>query len=122
MNLISTLPKYTDRHSKHGVLDKKDLRTIFSTKGISAISSAEITKLDEGQADISNEGITEVIKKSWENSIFAPLEMQTIPKAGIIYEGPLDLFTIDSAQLFSSFKGENQPIYLKEPMKVIMQR
>lgn len=113
VNLISTLPKYTDRHSKHGVLDKKDLRTIFSTKGISAISSAEITKLDEGQADIRNEGITEVIKKSWENSIFAPLEMQNIPKAGIIYEGPLDLFTIDSAQLFSSFKG-GEPTHLFE--------
>ncbi|PGQ88323.1 cell division protein FtsZ [Priestia megaterium] len=113
VNLITSLPEYTDRHSKHGVLDRKDLRTIFSTKGIASVSSANITKLNEGQADVSNEGITEAIKKSWENAIFAPLEMQTVSKAGIIYEGPLDLFTVDSAQVFSSFKG-GEPTHLFE--------
>lgn len=113
VELITALPEYTDRHSKHGVLDRKDLRTIFATKGIASISTIELTRLNEGQANVSDQGIAEAINKSWENSIFAPLEYQAVQKAGIIYDGPLDLSTIDTARVFNSFKG-GAPTHLFE--------
>lgn len=88
VKLIYDLVSYTDKHSKHGVLDKKDLLQIFKTKGIGIIAETNLTSISNGNIlDLSHQGFADKINESWENSIFTPIEYNSVMRAGVIFDG-----------------------------------
>ena len=106
VDMINSLYRFTEKQSKYGVLDQKDLRTILSTKGIALIALHKPSKLTEGQVNISPEGIAEGIQKSWETSIYVPTEKKQIQRAGLIFEGPDSwLEFIEPMNIFNTFEN-----------------
>lgn len=103
MNLL----EFTERQSKNGVLDRKDLLAILKTKGVAAIAKAEITKMVNGSVDLSAKGIAQSIQDSWRESIFSPIESGKIVRAGVIFSGPESL--IQHIQLGSIFSPYGMP-------------
>lgn len=88
VKLIYELVSYTDKHSKHGVLDKKDLLQIFKTKGIGIIAETNLTSISNGNIlDLSHQGFADKINESWDNSIFTQIEYSSVMRAGIIFDG-----------------------------------
>jgi len=111
--IIEQLISYTDKSSKYGVLDRKDLRSIFSTKGVACIAQAELSNLSNS-IGISEDGFTSVIQESWGSSIFADIEYDQILSAGIIFDGQealMEMVNVESA--FSKFHNK-MPISLYE--------
>lgn len=98
--------EFTERQSKNGVLDRKDLLAILKTKGTAVIAKTEITKLANGSVDLSVPGISNAIHDSWVNSIFAPIEIGKIIRAGVIFDGPESLIQhIHLGNMFAIFGG-----------------
>ena len=94
---IVELTNYTERESKDGILDQKDLRTIWDTRGVALISSIHPIQKD---ADL-----TEMIHNSWENSVFVTPEYRNVMKAGIVLDGPKEIMErIHIRKLFEKFK------------------
>lgn len=113
ISLIKKLRDYTNMDSKYGVLDKKDLKNIFDSKGIATISETVINKLN-GNNELSEQGIAKVIQNSWNNGIFANIDLGQIIKAGIIYDGQEKLMDlIDTQEIFSVFSNK-MPVGLYE--------
>lgn len=113
IHLISKLLEYTEKNSKNGVLDKKDLKNILNTKGIGSIAEINISKLSDS-IEISPNSIANKINQSWMNGIFTPIEFDQIISAGIIYDGQEGLMDyINVEKIFSSF-GNKMPISLFE--------
>jgi tubulin-like protein CetZ len=103
---IKALVEYTNKNSKNGVLDRRDLRTIFSTKGIATISELDISVIKQGQKDLTEKGIAKMIQESWDNSIFAPIQYNKIVRAGVIFDGQEALMPfIDFQRIFNGFKS-----------------
>ena len=106
IEMINTLYTYTEKQSKYGVLDQKDLRTLFSTRGIAHISIHKPSKMQEGQIKMTPEGIGESVQKSWDDSVYVPINNKQIKRAGLIFEGPDNwLEFIAPKHIFSKFKG-----------------
>lgn len=86
INLIQSLFNYSEKTSKYGVIDKKDLLSLFDTSGYSTISNVPVKPL-EINMEYHDYGISQRIIESWGNSPFADIEYSLITKAGVIYEG-----------------------------------
>ncbi|MBE2919385.1 cell division protein FtsZ [Anoxybacillus flavithermus] len=113
IKLIKNLVAYTDRQSKFSAFDKKDLKAIFSTKGIATISETNLNDLIK-QSEIGESSISEYIQKSWLNSCFAEIEFNQIISAGFIFDGNEKLMQLLNLQkIFSPFANE-MPINLFE--------
>jgi cell division GTPase FtsZ len=108
--LIKTL-SYTNKSSKNGIVDKKDLLQVFNTPGIGIIS--ETTIGDISNITISEDEFTKKIKQSWEQSIFANIEYEQILRSSIIFDGQESLMQyLNFESLFDEFN--NMPIDLFE--------
>jgi cell division GTPase FtsZ len=83
--LVNKVLSYTEKTSKNGNLDKKDLLSLLSTKGIGIIAETDIHKVD-GDVFCSVEHVTEKIQLSWKQSVFAPIEYKQVMKAGIVLD------------------------------------
>jgi tubulin-like protein CetZ len=104
VKIIREIIEYTNRNSKNGVLDKRDLRTIFDTKGIATISKLNISVI--GHSDLTEEGIADSIQHSWDRSIFTPIQRNKIIRAGIIFDGQEALMPfIRFEKIFNVFKS-----------------
>lgn len=111
LSLIGKLVSYTEQHSKNGILDKKDIKSIFATKGLCTIGETELVGVS---SDISTEGITKAIKESWNKSLFADIEYDQILSTGFIFDGQEKLMEfINMGDIFSDF-GNRMPISLYE--------
>lgn len=113
VSMIEQLVSYTDKHSKHGVLDKKDLKNVFRTAGLCAIAETEIIGLSN-KFDLSEKGVSSVIQESWKTSLFADIEYDQILTSAFIFDGQerlMDLLNLNS--VFSPF-GNIMPISLYE--------
>lgn len=87
VKLLNELISYTEKHSKHGIIDKKDLLQIFNTKGIGIISETNIATISADNVIVlSSDGFAHVIQHSWEESIFSSIEMNKVVRAGIIFD------------------------------------
>jgi cell division GTPase FtsZ len=96
--------EYTERESKNGVLDRKDLLAILKTKGTGVIAKTDLTKMSKGSVDLSINGITDMVTESWWNSVFAPIEIGRIIRAGFIFDGQESLIeNIKLNRIFSAF-------------------
>lgn len=106
IKLVDNLIGYTEKQSKHGVLDKRDLLTIFNTKGVGTIATAKVTKMKDGQIDITEKGVSRAVHESWDESIFVPVQTNRIVRAGVVLDGqePLMEF-INFQQIFKPFES-----------------
>lgn len=102
VNLLAQIVGYTERASKNGNFDKKDLINVFSQKGIGIIGECDIASLPK--VNITPDGIAHKVYESWENSIFAPIEYSHVSKCAFIYDGQDGLIEhIDYRKIFSKF-------------------
>lgn len=112
INLISKIISYTDKYSRNGNIDRKDLLQIFNTKGIGLMSEVNIAKLNEGK--LSDESVIKIIQDSWSNSIFTNTNFNQVLRAGIIFDGQEELMEyIQYEKIFNKFKN-GMPIDLFE--------
>lgn len=114
IDIIEDVVSFTDKNSKYGVLDKKDLKSVFMTKGIATIGKTEIANLS-GQFNLIDESFAQYIHNSWRDSIFADIEEGgNIKSAGIVFEGQEILMEyLNLKSIFSIFENK-MPINLYE--------
>lgn len=102
MRLIQKLVSYTEKASKNGNFDNRDLISVFSQKGIGAIAEVDIASLPK--IDITSSGIAESVNDSWDKSIFAPIEYEQVAKCAFIFDGQDSLIEhIDYQTIFNKF-------------------
>jgi len=103
ISLINKLLEYTNKSSENGVIDRKDLRQIFSVKGISVIGAAKV--MEVSGTSLKTEHFAKKIQESWINSIFSPIEYDQVIRAGIIFNGDdLLMEYMDYDEIFKVFK------------------
>lgn len=111
-NTIDNILHYTDQHSKHSVLDKKDLLSIFKTKGYVTIAELNLSSLTAEPIEISETSFAQRIEESWSNTPFANIQLDQVVSTGIIFDGQerlLDL--INTQKLFSPFSSMPLSLY-----------
>lgn len=105
---ITSIIDYTQRHTKYGNIDRKDLLQIFSTKGFLNISHIDITNLSNG-VSLESPTITNLIHESWNKSAFTPPCFDQIMRTGLIFDGQESFMSLIKAkEVFSPF--EIQPL------------
>jgi cell division GTPase FtsZ len=92
VELILKVTSYTEKHSKHGVLDRKDLLQIFKTNGVGVISEVNLTDISNLQ--LSSHDIANKIQNSWIRSMFSEINFNKISSAGIIFDGNEDFLNL----------------------------
>lgn len=113
INLIQHLLNYTEKSSKYGIVDKKDLRSLFDTAGYSIISKVQLEPLKINM-EHNDYGISDKIHVSWENSPFANINTSIITKSGIIYEGNEQLMEYLNYDMVFKIFNNKFPISLYE--------
>lgn len=114
VNLIAKVASYTQKFSKNGNFDKKDFLTVLSTKGVGIIAETDITSIGNS-VNLTEEGVIANIHKSWENSIFAPIEYNYVTRAGVIFDGQESIMQyLNHEKLFSDKFKNGMPIDLFE--------
>ncbi|MEM5592777.1 cell division protein FtsZ [Niallia circulans] len=109
---LDELVEYTEKQSKNGILDKKDLKQLFSIKGITVIAKAKV--LNISGTTLTQEYFASAIQESWNKTIYTPIETNRILRAGIIFNGNERFMEyIDYDQIFSVF-GNKNPVDLFE--------
>ena len=113
IQLIKSVIDYTDQSSQYSVLDKKDLLSIFKTKGFATISEVSITNMQDG-FELTETTFTDKIQASWNKSPFAKIENEQIVSAGIIFDGHERVMDcLNTNKVFSVF-GNRMPLNLFE--------
>ncbi|MFS1518521.1 cell division protein FtsZ [Bacillus sp. SCS-151] len=104
VDLLSSIVSYTKKSSKYGVLDRKDLKQIFSTKGICILSKSDIAEISD--TNLTSEGVTNAIQYQWKKNIFSPIDYNQVIRAGVIYDGQealMDYLPIE--KIYNVFKN-----------------
>lgn len=113
IDILGKIVSYTEKSSKNGNIDEKDLLQIFKTKGIGIMSEVEIANSFEGEIVLNDDHVAKLIQQSWDKSIFAPINYKQVVRAGIILDGSESLMQyINYGKIFSKFG--NMPIDLFE--------
>lgn len=111
---LDMLLHYTEQESTYTNLDKRDLLTIFKTKGIGLISEVDLREKDIKVQTNNNNWLSNAIQHSWKKGIFANNSTKIIEKAGIIIDGDESLMEeLNLQQVFSSVKS-GMPLSLFE--------
>lgn len=114
IDLIERVISYTTKESKNGVLDEKDLLTIFSTKGVATVGIADISAINQNSEEWIPQVIGGKINVAWKESIFSPIEMNQVFRAGVVLNAPESYIDyIDMETIFGSFKS-GKPVDLFE--------
>lgn len=109
---LDELVEYTEKQSKNGILDKKDLKQLFSIKGITVIAKAKVVNISG--TTLTTDYFAHTIQESWNKTIYTPIETNRILRAGIIFNGNERFMEyIDYDQIFSVF-GNKNPVDLFE--------
>lgn len=114
IDILSKIVSYTEKSSKNGNIDEKDLLQIFKTKGIGLMSEVSISDSHEGEIVLNSTHIAKLVQQSWNKSIFSPIEYNQVVRAGIILDGNETLMAyLDYEEIFSKFR-KGMPIDLFE--------
>lgn len=109
---LDELVEYTDKQSKNGILDKKDLKQLFSIKGVMVIAKAKVLSISG--TTLTPEHFANEIQQSWNKTIYTPIETNRILRAGIIFNGSERFMEyIDYDKIFGLF-GNKSPVDLFE--------
>lgn len=111
VDTICRLVGYTEKHSKTGNFDEKDLLTTLRTRGIAIITETPIsTSLT--QVNLTVDGISEKVNSSWAHSVFAPLSSDSIQRAAIVFDGQEELMSfLQVSNWFKDFKVKPHEIF-----------
>lgn len=113
IELLKKIISYTERSSKNGNIDEKDLIQIFKTKGMGTISEVNVSTF-KGEVELSKESVAKTIQRSWDSSIFAPIEYNQVVRSGIIFDGQESFMEfLDYDLIFKKF-NKGMPIDLFE--------
>ncbi len=112
IKLLLNLLSYTEKHSKNGILDKRDLLQIFNTKGIGIISEVSIGNISDLSLNQNDFAIK--IQQSWKKSIFSQLEYDQVLRAGIVFDGKESLMEYLRYDLLFDVFANGMPIDLFE--------
>lgn len=113
VSIIQSILSYTDQHSKHGVIDRKDLLAIFKTRGMATIAHADLVNLNHPY-DFTESSLIDKVHDSWNATPFANIQYDQIVSAGIIFDGQESLMEyINMGNIFSKFNNL-MPIHLYE--------
>lgn len=112
IKLLLNLISYTEKHSKNGIVDKRDLLQIFNTKGIGIISEVNIGSISN--LSLSQNDFTIKIQESWKKSIFSQIEYEQVLRAGIIFDGNESLMEYLRYDLLFDVFANGMPIDLFE--------
>ncbi|TCJ00970.1 cell division protein FtsZ [Cytobacillus praedii] len=86
VQLIHQIDSYTNKFSKNGIVDKRDVIQLFSTSGVMSIIDTQIADFTNFKLD--SKSFNEKIQRSWKKSnIFAPIQFERVLRAGIIFDG-----------------------------------
>ena len=85
VQLINEAISYTEKHSKYGVIDQKDILQLFKTNGILNISKLNMG--DIADLKLNKREFTDKIKNCWNHSLFAEIEYNNIIRVGMIFDG-----------------------------------
>lgn len=125
IDMIDKILLYTEKQSNLSVIDKKDLKAILQTPGLSTISEVDISSLNES-INLSTKDTSEKIRNSWNSGLFANIEEKShIVSAGFIFDGQEKLMScIDVHEIYSNFNNKMplnlfEGLYLGEKGKVI---
>lgn len=111
VDLICKLVGYTEKYSKTGNFDEKDLLNVLKTRGIATISEVSISGSLK-QVNLTTEGISEKINDSWSHSVFAPISSDIIQRAALIFDGQEELMGfLQPNTWFNSFKTHPYEIF-----------
>lgn len=111
VDLICKLVGYTEKHSKTGNFDEKDLLNVLRTRGIATVSEVSISGSLK-QVNLSTEGIAQKINGSWIQSVFAPVSSDSVRRAALIYDGSEELMSfVQPNTWFNCFKAHPQEIF-----------
>jgi cell division GTPase FtsZ len=111
VSLLEKIISYTNKHSKNGNFDKRDLLTILKTRGVAIMAEADVALIN---SNLSTRGIADSIHQSWEKSIFAPIEFIQVIRAGVIFDAQEFLMEhLDHKVIFEKFR-DGMPIDLFE--------
>ncbi|MDQ0201441.1 FtsZ/tubulin family protein [Neobacillus ginsengisoli] len=106
MEAIDNVLQVTKESSLYGNFDEMDLMNILCTRGVTLISSATITE-SKSSSDVASK-----IQRSWATSIFCPVESTGVIRAGLIYEGPVNLSKLINVPAI--FERVGEPLQLFE--------
>lgn len=87
VKMILSIVEYTEKHSKNGNFDARDLRTLFSTPGFCSMGEFDVTKIKGEGISLSHNHFTEKIQASHMESVFCNPSRTQIVRAGFIYDG-----------------------------------
>jgi tubulin-like protein CetZ len=106
MEAIKSVLQVTKKSSFYGNFDETDLMNILGTRGVTIISSAQITDAK------TTSDVTSKIQQSWATSVFCPVESTGVIRSGIIYEGPEKMAKLINVP--SIFERIGEPLELFE--------
>jgi len=86
IGLLQKIISYTEKYSKNGNFDKKDLLTVLDTQGMATIAEVDITTLGHS-INLTFDGVAQKVVESWQNTVFTPLEFDKITRSAIIFDG-----------------------------------
>lgn len=109
---LAKIVAYTEKHSKNGNFDRKDLSTLLGQRGIAVVSEVDIVALPK--ADLNPESIAASIQESWLTSIFVPIDYDHVMRSAIIFDGQEDLMPFIDHQLIFDCFNNKMPIDLFE--------
>lgn len=107
IRLFSNLIDYTNKFSKNGNFDKRDLLTVLGTRGISIIAEANLATLNrEDGIELSIDGFSKTIQSSWDDSIFSTIDYNKVLRAGVIFDAQESFMTfLKHESIFSKFES-----------------
>lgn len=114
VDILKKIVSYTEKNSRNGNIDEKDLLQIFRTKGIGIMAEVDINQSANGEIVLNDDHVTKLIQQSWDKSIFAPVDYKQVVRAGIILDGSESLMQfLNYDKIFSKFQN-GMPIDLFE--------
>lgn len=117
VSLVHELYQYTEKHSKNGNFDMKDLLTTWSTKGIGVISKLDISQYQAEESILTPNILADLVQKSWQkNPVFVPIEktQKHVMRAGIIFDAEEKYMEFMNYEKFFGVFKNGMPIDLFE--------
>jgi len=103
-SLICKVAEYTNKHSKNGNFDEKDLITVLRTKGIATIAETSLSTSLQS-INLTPEGVADRVFHSWQTSVFSQLSSGKVEKAAIIFDGQESLMDfVRTNAFFTTFQ------------------
>lgn len=112
INLFHQLFSYTQKTSKTGNFDEKDLITTLKTSGLASITEASVSS-SLSNVSLSVKGVNKKVHDSWKEGLFLLSNTSMIKRAAYVFDGQDSLMEyVRSDSIFTQF--ETKPLEVFE--------